>query len=48
LIGAKGAPEDDYGTMAYMMPQNDGPMLELVSTELRPMLLAWFNEPYPD
>ncbi len=45
MIGAKGAPEDRYGTMAYMKPPIAGPVLELVSTELRPMLLAWFDEP---
>lgn len=46
LLCAKGAPDDDYGTMAYMKSPTEGPTLELVSTELRPMLLAWFDEPF--
>jgi catechol 2,3-dioxygenase-like lactoylglutathione lyase family enzyme len=46
VVAAKGSPDEGYGTMAYMKPPLPGPMLELVSTELRPMLLAWFDEPH--
>lgn len=48
LLCAKGAPEDRYGDMAYMRAPKSGPTVELVSTTLRPMLLAWFVEPFPD
>lgn len=47
LLCAKGEPAERYGTMAYMRPPAPGPVLELVSTELRPMLLAWFDEAHP-
>jgi len=47
LLCAKGEPAQGYGTMAYLRPPMHGPVMELVSTELRPMLLAWFDEPFP-
>lgn len=48
ILGAKGSPEQLYGDMAYLAPPAPGPVIELVSTRLRPMLLAWFDEPYPE
>jgi hypothetical protein len=48
LVAAKGSPRERYGTMAYLKPPSPGPMIELVSTELRPMLRAWLAEPHPD
>jgi catechol 2,3-dioxygenase-like lactoylglutathione lyase family enzyme len=47
LLCAKGTPEERYGTVAFMKPPIPGPVLELVSMEMRPMLLAWFDEPDP-
>jgi hypothetical protein len=44
VLCAKGTPDQGYGTMAYVRPPGAGLVLELVSTELRPMLEAWFTE----
>ena len=47
ILGAKGAPEDDYGDMAYVYDPRSGAMSALVSVASRPRILAWFEEPFP-
>jgi lactoylglutathione lyase len=49
VIASKNARERGYGNMAYMRPPRPGwPVVELVSTELKPMLEAWYAEPDPN
>jgi hypothetical protein len=45
VIAAKTSPDKGYGNMAYMKPPQSGwPVIELVATELKPMLEAWYRE----
>lgn len=43
VVAAGAAPEDGYGTIAYLEPPHDGLLVELVSIELKPFIDSWIN-----
>lgn len=45
VIAARDTPEKRYGHMAYLLAPEGKMVVELVSTKIKPMLLAWFEEP---
>lgn len=44
LIGARGTPEQGYGTMCYLFHPASRAVIELVSTQSKARITAWFIE----